>query len=129
MSDFAKTALLLLLAIGVGAALLAVNDTLSFYQSFVYCLTFSLLYGWALYIPFAVGYAALARRRSLTVWSALLVGAGLAVVATAPIWASPTFPAFSGSRPHEALSWAVAGAFYGLVHHFWIARYLKNTPA
>jgi hypothetical protein len=128
MSSFVKTTLLLLLALGVGAALLALNNALSFYKQFIYCFVYSLLYGWALYIPFAPAYAALARRWPHASWLAMLLGTGLATVLSAPLWASPSFPAFSGSHLHDAISWAGAGAFYGLVHYVWIARNHKRIP-
>ena len=129
MSSFVKTTLLLLLALGVGPALLAVRKAPSFYQQFMYCLVYSFLYGWALYLPFVAAYAALSRRWSLGAWLVPVLGAGLAAALSAPIWASPTFPIFSGSRLQEASSWAGAGAVYGLVHQRWIRRKPKRLRA
>lgn len=131
MSSFVKTTLLLLLALGVGAALLAVRKAPTFYQPFMYCLLYSLFYGWAFYLPFVAAYAALSRRWSLGAWLVPVLGAGLAVAVSAPIWASPTFPvfSFSGSRLQDASSWAGAGAVYGLVHQRWIRRKPKRLRA
>jgi hypothetical protein len=122
-----RIVVLLFISLAIASALLAISDKLSFYQRFIYCLVYSIIYGGMFYVPFIVGYRALANRCKLMPWSAALLGAGLAALLTAPIWASLSFPAFSGVHFVDAVGWASGGAFYGLAYHIWLAKGLK-TP-
>ncbi|GAB3325410.1 hypothetical protein ACFQT0_14725 [Hymenobacter humi] len=118
----AKTIVVLLVSLVLAAALLTLptGDALPRQMRFTYNLFYSVVFGWAFYVPFVAAYAAAARRWQLTPWSAPGLGLVLAAGVTSPVWASPSFPAFSGVRFFDGLGWAVGGACYALLHHFWI---------
>lgn len=127
----AKTIVVLLASLMLAAAVLTwpTADALAPRpMPFIAILLYSLVYGWAFYLPFVAAYAAAARRWTLNRWSAPVVGLVLAAGVTAPVWTSAHFPAFSGVRFFDGLGWATAGAGYALLHHLWIASSSRREP-